>query len=511
MMESILEEGRNVWRQAGMEAGGLLVDARDYYRALYRAAEQAERYILLAGWQFDSDVRLLRGQDAENARLPVEFLPLLRELCRRRPALTVHILAWDFSLVYALEREWMQKWLFDWSTEAQIHFEFDGAHPVGASHHQKLAIFDGRAAYVGGIDVCASRWDRRSHAARDPERDDGQSGPYHDVQAYCTGPVVQLLDDLFRERWRHATGRVLELPAAVAASTRTLPVTLPLGADRVAISRTRGHYVARDGSEVAGITEIQRLYEDAIAAANRLIYIENQYFTSEAVHDALVARFRDRRRPRLSVVLVMPRRPSSAKEEIALGEAQVRVLGSLESAAAAHGHVFRVYETAHLDDAGVQVPTYIHSKLLVVDDELLLVGSANLTNRSMGLDSELALVWQAPGADSSLSRNIRRARADLLAEHAGTDDIASLEPIEHLVERLDQRARTSGPLSLHRTPAGDAAASGALLTLEQLAFDPSRPLADLELDDLVSADQSSLFARGIALLRARKPSPDRER
>lgn len=501
-MQAILAEGRNVWRSAGVDAGGLLVDAQNYYRSLYRAAERAERYMLLSGWQFDSDVRLLRGADAQGARHPVEFLPLLRQLCRERPDLSVYILAWDFSIVYALEREWMQKWVFDWSTDPRLHFHFDSEHPVGASHHQKLVVVDGRIAYVGGIDVCASRWDRRAHLPRDPERvsrHDGPFGPYHDVQACCTGPVVRLLEQLFCERWQRATGQTLDLPVLPAPADHELGAALPLHADRVAISRTRGHFVARDGRNVPGVREIQQLYVDAIAAADRLIYIENQYFTSRAVHDALFQRLRDRRRPPLSVVMVMPRRPSSAKEELALGEAQAQVLCSLEAASREHGHAFRVYESVHVD-AGEQVPTYIHAKLLVVDDQLLVVGSANLTNRSMGLDSELALAWQSASPDSPLSSSIAHARADLLAEHAGIDDVALLEPADRLVERLDDLARRAGLLERHEPGASGTSPSSALLTLGQLAFDPVRPIVDLELDDLVDADRKSVFSRGIALL-----------
>ena len=38
--------------------------------------------------------------------------------------------------------------------------------------------------------------------------------------------------------------------------------------------------------------------------------------------------------------------------------------------------------------AGEEAPIYVHAKLMIVDDEVLRVGSANLNNRSMGLDSE---------------------------------------------------------------------------------------------------------------------------
>lgn len=72
----------------------MLIDGRDYYRAFYQAARTAERYILIAGWQFDSTARLLRGDDAQEADGEIQFLPFLNELCERNPSLSIYILAW---------------------------------------------------------------------------------------------------------------------------------------------------------------------------------------------------------------------------------------------------------------------------------------------------------------------------------------------------------------------------------------------------------------------------------
>ena len=61
----IIEPGRNCWVQEEAESAGLLIDGRDYYRAFYQAAQKAQRRILIAGWRFNSDVRLIRGPDAQ--------------------------------------------------------------------------------------------------------------------------------------------------------------------------------------------------------------------------------------------------------------------------------------------------------------------------------------------------------------------------------------------------------------------------------------------------------------
>src|SRR5437868_944847 len=112
---AILQVGRNAWKIAEPDAAGVLVDAADYYRAFYQAASRAKRTIFLSGWQFDSGVPLLRGDDAPPGA-EVRLLKFLNQLCERRPELEIYILAWDFHVVFALEREWMQTAYFEWAT-----------------------------------------------------------------------------------------------------------------------------------------------------------------------------------------------------------------------------------------------------------------------------------------------------------------------------------------------------------------------------------------------------------
>src|SRR4051812_43179366 len=169
----ILVPGRNCWTIAPVDRARLLVDARNYYKAFYEAAQRARRYLLIAGWRFNSDLSLLRGQDAEKAGGPVQLLPFLAQLCRQRPELQIHILAWDWSANYALEWEWNQREKFDAAAPGQIHFRFDDCHAVGGSHHEKLVVIDGQRAFIGGLDFCAGDWDDRRHLAHNPDRFDG--------------------------------------------------------------------------------------------------------------------------------------------------------------------------------------------------------------------------------------------------------------------------------------------------------------------------------------------------
>jgi len=183
-MHDILRAGRNVWCERPVAACGLLVDGDDYYRAIYQAAQGAKRYIVLAGWQFDSDACLLRGEEAKRATLPVALLKYLDALCAKNEALHIYILAWDFHVVFSLERQWMQELRFKWLTSDRLQFRFDSSHVEGGSHHQKFVVIDGELSFLGGLDLCDHRWDDRRHCDPNPLRvSRGEPHkPFHDVQ-----------------------------------------------------------------------------------------------------------------------------------------------------------------------------------------------------------------------------------------------------------------------------------------------------------------------------------------
>jgi phospholipase D1/2 len=437
-MNPLLVEGVTCTRVADAAESAVIVDARAYYRAFHRAAARARHYILLAGWQFDTDAVLLRGSDADGVTLPLSLLPLLSALCEKNPALRVHVLAWDFSLAYALEREWLQEWKFALSTPEAVRFEFD-AHPrPTGSHHQKFVVIDGAIAFAGGMDLCDERWDDRDHASHNPLRVNSAGEacrPNHEVQAVVTGQAALALAEIFCERWHAACGQDIgrlepepEAPLRFTIEGLGRDGVLPLAAERVAISRT---IPRADGTAER---EILRAFEAAFAAAERLVYIETQYFTSRSIVKALIDRLRDTRRPKLDLVVVLPMSADSSKEGFALGETQSMVLGALEQVAHTSGHQVRFLCSA-VDGSHASGATFIHSKVLVVDDRFLSVGSANMTERSMGFDSELSLIWEAAGG-SALERDIGRVRASLMAEHANRS-VDEVESAERLVERVD--------------------------------------------------------------------------
>jgi hypothetical protein len=112
---------------------------------------------------------------------------------------------------------------------------------------------------------------------------------------------------------------------------------------------------------------------------------------------------------------------------------------------------------------------------MIVDDRFLTVGSANLTNRSMGFDSELHVSWEHEGDDGGLVNAIRNVRVSLLAEHTGLSatEGAGLDVMEGLVERLDAIATRAGArLQRHGPPTPAQQTAMQLIDPDDLPFDP---------------------------------------
>jgi phospholipase D1/2 len=478
-LPAIIKPGGNAVAVVTVDAAGVLVDARDYYRAFVAAALEARTSILLSGWQFDRGVPLLRGADAPLG-LDVRLLGFFKHLCATKPALQIYILAWDFHVALAFEREWMQRLYFKWLAPDNLHFRFDATETPQASHHQKFAVIDRRVAFVGGIDLCEARWDDRRHLAQNPDRL-SRGDPvkaYHDVQAYLAGcGAADALREIFAERWRRARGAPLVLPPCPATSEAGYRPdgALPLPASPVALSRT--------DPDVEGgpAEEILHLLTDALGSAQRLVYLETQYFSSHVICEALVARLR-RGGPLLEIVIVVNPKAEAIKEEVAVGLRQAKNLELLADVVRKTGHALGIYYPGPETTAAAETEaTYVHTKLVIVDDRFLTIGSANLTNRSMSVDTELHASWEASGDDDaslSLERGIRRVRVSLLAEHAGVTGPAVRQLVEtkDLVRRLD--ALADAPSSrLRRVPPPEGLQEKIIHAVDPqvLPFDPDTP------------------------------------
>jgi phosphatidylserine/phosphatidylglycerophosphate/cardiolipin synthase-like enzyme len=403
---ALFEPGRNCWRIERANKATVIIDACDYYRVVREAMLRAKHRILIIGWDFDPRIKLDRTNEANRDETLGDFLFGLSE---QKPDVPILILKWDFGSYKLLFRGGAIAWFARLAARRSIRFRLDHAHPTGCSHHQKIVVIDDCFAVCGGIDMTGDRWDRPGHRDDDPERvrPSGRPyGPWHDATMAVDGPLAATIGELARERWFRATGEKL---AAITGAESLWPEALePQFQDHeLAIARSSACY--GDWPEVQ---EVGQLFEDMIASAKRFIYIENQYFTSPRIAAAIIRRFEQPDPP--EIVLVGPLKAEGWLEQVAMDATRIRlaqIIGRSDPE-----NRFRIFtpKTAKGEDI------YVHAKIMIVDDQLLRVGSSNMNNRSLGLDSECDLALTA--ANDAERATIAGLRTRLMAEHLGCSE-----------------------------------------------------------------------------------------
>jgi phosphatidylserine/phosphatidylglycerophosphate/cardiolipin synthase-like enzyme len=266
------------------------------------------------------------------------------------------------------------------------------------------------------------------------------------VQLMLRGPVVGVLDTVFRERWDDPNSPDTDHPIAwirdklhhARLNGDPLPPKLPdppeCGPHRVQTLRTypaiRPPYVFAPEGE----RSVARGYSKAITRARRLVYLEDQYMWSKDVA-RLFAESLDKH-PELQLVVVVPRFPDQdgafAQRPEYVGRWQA--IEMCRRAGRGRVHVFDV-------ENHVGTPVYVHAKVCVVDDVWFTCGSDNFNLRSWTSDSEITcavldetLDGREPadptGRGDGARRLARELRLQLWAEHLGleADDPRLLDP-----------------------------------------------------------------------------------
>ena len=479
-----------------------LVDGVEYYRAVREAMIHARRQILIVGWEIHSEIDLLRGDEARRAKResgwPVRLADLLRELVEDRPGLRVRLLVWEGASLFALERQHLPRMKRPWDQHERIDLVWDRDTPRMGSHHQKIVAVDDRVAFVGGMDLTKSRWDDHEHRVDEPRRRNPgllptYGHPYHDAMLCVDDDAARTLADWCRQRWRRATGETIDPPPDPDADTGDDP--WPGSAEPILTDRTVRF--VRTQPDHAGRTEIRTVEEsflEQIRAARKLIYIETQYLASGRVADALRERLEDPDGP--EIVLILPFGCPGRIQSLAMDTRRDELLDGLRDADT-HGRLGVFWATLDAGDTAdvFERSVYIHAKVLVVDDRLLRIGSANLNRRSMGLDTELdACVLLGEDEDT---RPIAAFRRSLLAYLLGVQAarVADAER-EHgsvlgAIRALQGGRRTLADLD-HRAP---EAAHGLRPSID--LADPDRPLDDIDADKVMEmvAEQAGLGER----------------
>ena len=474
------------WHHGTAHRFAVLIDGSNYFAALREAMLAARTSIRVLGWDIDSRTRLTGDNIPPPDGAPEGLREFLEELVKRTPGLKIKLLLWDFSVLYTAEREILPQVSLGWRTPDGIDICLDGDLPAEASHHEKVVVIDDCLAFVGGLDLTIRRWDTPAHKPDDARRIDPDGEPYppfHDLHAVVDGEPASAVARFFRRRWKRVTGE--ELPP-VSGDLDLWPNSVApqfTNAD-VGIARTVAPY--RGQQQVA---EVKETLVAAIQEAASFIYIENQYITAEAIAEALVQRLRQN--SKLEVLCVCPRAPGGWLEAKTMGAGRERFMARI--AAADLNDRVRFVEPrvgASHNDVAVNV----HAKLMIVDDRILLLGSANLNNRSLGLDTELNLVLDC--TEEAHRKGLADFRNTLIAEHTGT---SMNEVSRHFAlgdRRLDHLLKLNSDLRrLSRIEAQSKLDDELARSIAKIA-DPETPLVPSDfLGDSFAGREVSLLRR----------------
>lgn len=319
--------------------------------------------------------------------------------------------------------------------------------------HAKMLIVDEREAILLGSPFVNGYWDHAAHPPSDARRPERELGgrPLHDLSIHISGPHVQPLCAIFAELWNDASvGSDDDAPIECAPPRERAPV------DGVRIVRTAPRGVLRRHPH--GLTEILRAIEAALASARRLVYVEHQYLSSRRVIDALAASLE--RAPDLEIVIVLNQNPDVTAYR-SWQNARLRDARLLSHPRVGIFTLWRATPSAGPEHDWVVNQVFVHSKVLVVDDEWVTAGSANLDGVSLHSYGHDFTAWLG----RRVFRNVRNFDVNVVIDGAGAHarsaiDLRTRLWSEHLAlpqSSLAQRP-AGGWLSLWRRRADDGVA-----------------------------------------------------
>lgn len=356
----------------------LLVDGTETFQSIFEGIAAAEEYVLVQFFIVRAD------------RIGREFSELLQK--RARDGLRV-IFLYDEIGSHAIDASYFDD-LRNAGVEVSPFHSTKGRtnrFQINFRNHRKVVITDGLAAWIGGHNIGDEYLGR-----------DASVGPWRDTHLRITGPAVLGVQLGFLEDWHWATKKIPKL--------RWRPSAAPHGSS---------HALALPSGPADAQETVELFFLHMIGSARKRVWIASPYFVPDrtVVQALKLAALRG-----VDVRILLPSKP----DHILVYLSSFSYLEEL-------GHPgVRVYR---------YLPGFLHQKVILVDDDLAAVGTANLDNRSFRLNFELTLVASDPAFNGRVEAMLEYDFAR--SKEIAVDDIANRSLLFFTAVRL---ARLAAPI-----------------------------------------------------------------
>ena len=316
--------------------------------------------------------------------------------------------------------------------EDYVTIRLDSKAPTFTSgFHEKIMIIDNQIGFCGGQDLSLGKWDTNDHEFDNQLRDPGGE-PWHDIHAMVEGPIVWDLIYHFNQRWLYSIWKDIQQvkkivkPSSIgsylfSSSPSTALSFTGKGDTEITALRTWKQLSENGRESIQGSGSVYTWYDTMFSKANDSVYIEDQFlFQDKTITQILVNRLKEQKD--LKVITVGPMEPNLpgfvfgtiSKESIN------HINSNLAALRKAGENRVRTYSliSQHNTFKDRRKQIYIHSKLMIVDDKWITVGSANTDKDGLEYSTEFDLGI----VSSDLSP---RLRVKLWREHLKTNDTAS--------------------------------------------------------------------------------------
>lgn len=370
----------------------------------------------------------------------------------------------------------------------RVLFDWSGANQTGSQHQKAVVVRRGTevTAFVGGIDMNPNIWDQAPHDAKPSVWDGsawqpntipaGQGGGrwgWHDISVRLVGEAAKRVLHNFRNRWEETSTLPKKhyqwpssqkslpfnpepIPATPAAEVPD-PAAPNTYKQSVQVLRSRFKWKVPnrcgaggkawsglpDEPTTSGFFEIYATMKKAIAAASRYIYVEDQFLEDSPPGGQSVIRLDDLRGREYSLYVELldalsapaivplrlivvgsgrkdPEDPGAALRNQTVPESVQMIIDALPAARKGNVAVWRRDRKT------------VHSKLMIIDDEFMTIGSANFQSRSMaGVDNEIQV---AIAAEDDL---VMETRKSLWVEHFMLDPFLNVPGVKSGLDDID--------------------------------------------------------------------------